>query len=339
MSRSLFWLMATILISLSNSRLSAQTLTMEYAKSSLKMGSHFEVIAVERDSIKAQEAIKLAYEEIDRIERLISSWRSTSQTTRINEAAGISPVEVDEELYNLIYRCMKISKLTRGAYDISFAGMGSIWDFNGQELMKMPDSAQVAAASSLVNYQEIILDQDRHSVFLSKSGMKIGFGSIGKGYAANRAMEVMKQHGIRSGMINAGGDLISWGKNKDNQAWSVGIASPENDQGIAGWLALEDMALVTSGDYEKFFTFKQHRYGHIIDPRTGYPAKGIKSVSVICPDAELADALATAVYVLGEIEGLHLLNQLTGVEGLLITSDNRILKSDNLELSLYTVNK
>ena len=303
------------------------------------MGSHFEVIALDSDSTRAHQAIALAYREIDRIEKLISSWQATSQTTRINESAGISPVVVDEELYNLIYRCLKISRLTQGAYDISFAGMGNIWEFNGQELAEFPDSAQVAGASSLVNYKEIVLDRDQLSVYLTKPGMKIGFGSIGKGYAANRAMEKMKQHGIRSGMINAGGDLISWGKNINHEAWSVGIANPDQDQGIAGWLALEDVALVTSGDYEKFFTYHQQRYGHIIDPRTGYPAMGIKSVSVICPDAELADALATAVYVLGETEGLQLLNQLTGVEGLIITSDNQMLKSENLDFSLYTVIK
>ena len=317
--------------------LSAQDPTKEYTKTSLKMGSHFEVIAVDSDSIRALQAIELAYQEIDRIEKLISSWQATSQTTRINKAAGISPVVVDQELYNLIYRCLKISRLTQGAYDISFAGMGDIWEFNGQELEELPDSAQVAVASGLVNYKNVMLDRDQHSVFLTQPGMKIGFGSIGKGYAANRAMEIMKQHGIRSGMINAGGDLISWGKNINHDAWSVGIANPDKDQGIAGWLALEDVALVTSGDYEKFFTFNQQRYGHIIDPRTGYPAMGIKSVSVICPDAELADALATAVYVLGRVEGLQLLNQLTGVEGLLITSDNQMLKSKNLDLSLYTV--
>ena len=169
--------------------------------------------------------------------------------------------------------------------------------------------------------------------------MKIGFGSIGKGYAANRAMDVMVAQGVSSGMINAGGDLISWGKNKDNKAWSIGIADPDNKHKMVGWLALENVALVTSGDYEKFFTFKKQRFGHIVDPRTGYPTQGIKSVSILCPDAELADALATAVYVLGQSLGMQLVNQLKGVEGLLITTDDQILKSDNLQLSLYSINK
>ena len=327
-----------ILASIGNPLL-AQVTSKEYVRSSHKMGSYFEVIAIDTDSIHAHHTIDLAFQEIERIEQLISSWLPTSQTNHINKNAGMAPVAVDRELYDLIYRCIKISELTQGAYDISFAGMDDIWVFEGQEIHTLPDSQQVTAASNKANYHNIVLNSDRNSVFLSKIGMKIGFGSIGKGYAANRAMEILKEQGVHSGMINAGGDLISWGTNKDGEAWSVGIANPEYKHKIIGWLALENVSLVTSGDYEKFFTFKKQRFGHIIDPRTGYPAKGIKSVSILCPDAELADALATAVYVLGGVQGLELVNQLIGVEGLLITTDDQILMSDNLELSLYSINK
>ena len=309
----------------------------EHSIVALKMGSRFELIAVTSDSALASEAIARGYREIDRIEQLISSWRPDSETSSINSSAGVKPVKVSRELYDLIYRCIKVSKLTQGAYDISFAGIGSLWQFDGQTVSDLPDSNQVASAVTRVNYQNIILDPQQGTVFLKHPGMRIGFGSVGKGYAANRAMEVMKENGIRSGLVDAGGDIITWGPDKKRKAWSMGIADPNQPSRMMAWLSLQDMALVTSGDYEKYFYHQGRRYGHILDPRTGYPVTGIKSVSILCPDAELADALATAVFVLGKVEGLQLINQLNGVEGLIITDDDRILESDNLTLNYYAI--
>ena len=315
----------------------AQSGTAEYSRTALKMGSRFEIIAVTSDSTLASAAIDAGYKEIDRIEKLISSWLPDSETSLINKLAGKEPVKVSQELFDLIFRSIKVSKLTGGAYDISFAGIQSIWTFDGQNLVDWPDSNYVKSAVKNVGYQNIILNADQSIVFLKEPGMKIGFGSIGKGYAANRAMRVMKELGVKSGMVNAGGDLITWGLNKDGQVWTMGIASPDNHHHILAWLKLQDMALVTSGDYERYFVYRGQRYGHILDPRTGYPARGIKSVSILCPDAELADALATSVYVMGETYGMNLINQLKGIEGLIVTSDDRILKSDKLILNYYSV--
>lgn len=337
MFRLQFYTVTILLLIHFHPEVKAQVSPDEYSRVALKMGSRFEIIAVAADSISAQKAISAGFDEIDRIEQLISSWIPESETSRINAAAGSEPVKVSKELYDLIYRSLKVSQLTNGAYDISFAGMGSVWEFSRQEIKDFPDSQLVASAVKNVDYRSIILNPDESTVLLALPDMKIGFGSIGKGYAANKAMKVMKDLGISSGMVNAGGDLITWGQDKESKAWSMGIADPNNGENILAWLSLQDMALVTSGDYQKYFTYKGRRYGHILDPRTGYPAVGVKSVSILCPDAELADALATAIYVLGEYDGMALMNRLVGVEGLIITDDDRILESENLILNYYTV--
>jgi len=317
---------------------SAQTNQVEVSRTTLKMGSRFEIIAVTHpdDSLMALKAIETAYQEIDRIESLISSWKPTSQTSLINSNAGKAPVKVAAELFDLIYRSIKVSELTGGAYDISFAGTGDLWRFEGQEQRQFPDSVLVKDAIKRVSYQNIILNREHGTVYLKQEGMKIGFGSIGKGYAANRAMQVMKDLGIKSGMVNAGGDLVTWGPSPKGKEWPVGIADPNQYGKIFAWLSVKDLALVTSGDYQKFFTYNGTRYGHIIDPKTGYPVTGIKSVSILCPDAELADALATGVYVLGAKRGMELIDRLNQVEGLIITSENTVLQSKNLTLNYYT---
>jgi len=314
-----------------------QAVLSEYSRVTRMMGSRFEIIAVTSDSLRAIKAINAGFDEVNRIEQLISSWLPNSQTSKINRMAGQSPVQVSPELYGLIYRSIKVSILTEGAFDISFAGMTPLWKFEGQEVKILPDSVRVSQAAQMANYKHILLDSEQKTVFLTEPGMKIGFGAIGKGYAANRAMSVMKAQKINSGMVNAGGDLITWGKSQDDKDWSIGIVDPSNKDHIFAWLSLPDMALVTSGDYEKYFVYNNERYGHILDPRTGYPSKGIKSVSILCPDAELADALATAVYVMGEQKGMTLMDQLKGIECLIITEDDRVLQSKNLALKYYTI--
>ncbi len=299
------------------------------------MGCRFELTAVASNDTIAWEAIQAGIDEISRIERLISSWDSTSQTSAINKNAGIQAVEVDPELYDLIYRSKKVSKLTGGAFDISFASMDKIWDFNGQE-QTMPDSQMVQYAAAKINWENILLDPENSTVFLKEKGMKIGFGAIGKGYAANRAKQIMAAiTGVVGGVVNASGDLMVWGSNAQETPWTVQIADPKRKDQMIGWLALKDMAIVTSGDYEKYFTSRGIRYAHIINPKTGYPTTGISSVSVVCPDAELADALATAIFVLGKDRGLKLVNQLNQVECLIITEKGALFTSAQLQLHYY----
>ncbi|MFK7906202.1 MAG: FAD:protein FMN transferase [Chitinophagales bacterium] len=298
------------------------------------MGSRFEVSAVHEDKQVAWNAINAGIEEMSRIEKLISSWDENSQTSEINRKAGMEAVKVDKELYSLIHRALKVSKLTKGAFDISFASMERVWKFDGS-MNKLPTKEAVAASVEKVNYQNIVLDSNEGSVFLKEKGMRIGFGAIGKGYAANRAKKIMQEMGIESGLVSAGGDLIGWGEQEDGTVWKIGIADPGEKDKVFSWLSIVNQGVVTSGNYEKFAMIDGQRYAHIIDPRTGMPVTGLKSVSIICPDAELADALATSVFVLGEEEGLNLVNQLKGIECLLVTDQNEIKTSENLALNYY----
>ena len=304
-------------------------------KALLLMGSSFELTAVATDEKTAWEAVELGISEIERIEKLISSWDENSQTTKINHSAGIKPVVVDDELFQLIFRAKKISKLTNGAFDISFASMDRIWSFDGTEQV-WPTKERVALASAKINWENIILNKDDSSVFLLEKGMKIGFGAIGKGYAANQAKIIMsKVRGVTGGVVNASGDLIAWGENPTSDHWSVQISDPKDKTRSLGWLSLNDMSIVTSGDYEKYFTVDGKRYAHIVDPKTGYPTTGVKSVSIICPDAEVADALATSVFVLGAVDGLYLINQMNQIECIIVTDDDEVITSNQLILNYY----
>lgn len=300
-------------------------------KTLLLMGTRFELTAIHTDPQLAWDAINAGIAEVSRIETLISSWDSASQTSKINRNAGIRPVQVDQELYDLIFRSLKISRLTEGAFDISFASMDRIWKFDGS-MTEMPDSSIVKKAALKIGYQQIVLNAEERTVFLKEKGMRIGFGAIGKGYAANRAKAIMQSMGIANGLVNAAGDLIAWGKMENGEAWKIGIADPVKKNQVMSWLTIQEGAVVTSGDYERYVMFGGKRYAHIIDPRTGYPTTGIKSVTIVCPDPELADALATSVFVLGQSAGLNLINQLRGVECLIITDNNQLLASQQLEL-------
>ncbi|MCB0579955.1 MAG: FAD:protein FMN transferase [Phaeodactylibacter sp.] len=295
------------------------------------MGSGFELTAIHEDEGVANAAIDAGIAEIRRIERLISSWDENSQTSAINRNAGIQPVAVDEELFQLIQRSLKVSGITDGAFDISFAAIEKLYLFNGSETT-LPPPEEVARSVAKINYRNIILDPKKHTVFLREEGMRIGFGAIGKGYAANRAKAVMQAMGIANGLVNASGDLTCWGKQEDGREWGIAIADPDDKMKAIAWLPVGEGAVVTSGDYEKYLMVDGRRYAHIIDPRTGYPTTGIKSVTIVCPDAELADALATSVFVLGKDNGLALINQLRGIECLIVTEENELVGSKNLEL-------
>ena len=196
----------------------------------------------------------------------------------------------------------------------------------------MPNAKVVDKAASKIDYKNILMVEANRTIFLKNRGMKIGFGAIGKGYAAQKAKEIMLAMGVESGVVNAAGDLIAWGKQENGEDFKVGIADPKNNDHVMSWLTVNDGAVVTSGDYERFVMLEGKRYAHIIDPRTGYPTTGIKSVTVVCPNPELADALATSVFILGKEEGLALINQLYGIECLIVTDDDQLLTSDKLEL-------
>ncbi len=295
------------------------------------MGSRFDITVVAKDQVEADEYIDLAVSEITRIEQLISSWDSNSQTSEVNRNAGLRPVKVDAELFDLIQRAIGISKLTDGAFDVSYASMDKIWKFDGS-MTVMPSADSIKASVSKVGFQNIVLDKESSTVFLKLKGMKIGFGAIGKGYAADKAKDLLISKGVVSGIINASGDMNTWGKQPDGSEWKVAITNPMAKNKVFALLPITNGAVVTSGNYEKYVTFNDVRYTHIIDPRSGYPATGIISVTVFAPKAELADALATSVFVMGIEVGLNRINQLPKVECIIIDDQGNIITSKNIEI-------
>ncbi|MBQ0733167.1 FAD:protein FMN transferase [Aquimarina celericrescens] len=295
------------------------------------MGSDFEITVVAKNSTQANQYIDLAVKEITRIEKLISSWDQNSQTSQINRNAGIQPVKVDQELFDLVNRSISISNLTDGAFDISYASMDNIWKFDGS-MTNFPSKEAIKASVAKVGYQNIVLDKKNTTVFLKVPGMKIGFGAIGKGYAADKAKALLIQKNVNAGIINASGDMNAWGKQPNGEAWKVAITNPMNKTKAFGLLPIHEGAVVTSGNYEKYVSFNGKRYSHIIDPRTGYPSSGIISTTVFAAKAELADALATSIFVMGKDAGLDRINQLPKIECIIIDDQGDIYTSDHIEI-------
>ena len=295
-------------------------------KSLQLMGTDFEISVVAPTQEIGYINIDEAVSEIKRIEAMISSWDENSETSKVNRNAGKQPVKVSRELFELGERAKKISEVTDGAFDISYASMDNIWAFDGT-MRHMPIKTKIAASIEKIGYQNIILDAEEQTIFLAEKGMKIGFGAIGKGYAADRAKELLISKKVRGGIVNASGDLTTWGTRETGEKWMVGITNPLKKDRIFSWLPVVESSVATSGNYEKYIMLDGKKYSHIIDPRTGYPTRGVNSVSIFAKRAELCDALATAVFIMGRDSGIHLINQLEGVEVVLIDGENKIHKS------------
>ncbi|MFV5703187.1 FAD:protein FMN transferase [Flavobacterium sp. XS2P12] len=298
------------------------------------LGSPFEVTAVANDTVKANEYIDLAVAEVKRIENLISDWIPVSQISEVNRNAGIKAVKVDAEVYDLIERAIKVSQITSGAFDISYASMDKIWKFDGS-MKTMPTEEAIKKSVTKIGYQNIILNKKGQTIFLKLEGMKLGLGGIGQGYIADKVKELLYSNGCKSGIVNVSGDISAWGKQPDGKPWTVGIVNPLNKNKIFATFPLEDSAVETSGSYEKYVIFNGIRYSHIIDPRTGYPAAGIVSVSVFAKQTEIADALATGIFVLGVEVGLDLVNQLKGIECIIVDDKGKIHSSKGIDIKKY----
>ena len=296
------------------------------------MGNRFEFTVVSSDAQWAGERIDDAIQEVSRIEDLLTTFRDTSQTNEINRYAGLKPVKVDKEVFDLIYRSLRISELTQGAFDISYGSIDkSLWNFD-MHMTSLPDKETAKRTVRLINYRNILMDAKASTVFLKEKGMRIGFGGIGKGYAADKAKMVLQQKGVTSGVVNAAGDLITWGVQPNGQPWTVGIADPNARHHPFSYFNISNMAVATSGNYEKYAVIDGKKYSHTIDPKTGYPVSGIKSVTIICANAELADALATPVMVMGIRVGLDMINQLRNVACIIIDDHDKLYNSDNIKL-------
>lgn len=297
------------------------------------MGNRFTISVVSEDGAWAASQIEAAIVEISRIEKLLTTFSDDSQTNQINQNAGIKPVKVDKEVFDLIQRSLRISSLTDGAFDISYGSIDKrFWNFD-KEMTSLPDAEAAKESVRLINYNNVILDTENQTVFLKEKGMRIGFGGIGKGYAAESAKRLLIKNGVKSGIVNAAGDLTTWGNQPNGKPWTISIADPENKHEAFSSLSISGLAVATSGSYEKYVIIDGKKYSHTIDPKTGFPVSGIKSVTIICPNAELADAMATPITVLGVDAGLSLINQMQQIACIIIDDSNTIYTSNNINIS------
>ena len=296
------------------------------------MGNRFEITVTNTSEEKAHQHIDAAVNEISRIEKLLTTFSDSSQTNLINQFAGIKPVQVDREVFDLISRSKKISALTQGAFAITYGSVDkSLWNFD-RTMTSLPDAATARKMVRLINYQNVILDKENSTVFLKEKGMRIGFGGIGKGYAAEMTRILLKERGVESGIVNASGDLTAWGVQPNGKPWTIGIADPDAARHPFSFLDITDMAIATSGNYEKYVVINGKRYSHTIDPKTGLPVSGIKSVTIISPNAEIADAMATPVMIMGKQAGLDMINQVKGLACIIIDDNGKIFTSKNINL-------
>lgn len=310
-----------------------KTLDSVFKQQMKLMGNQFEICVIANNEAIANQQIALAVAEIKRIEALLSTYQPTSQTNLINENAGIKAVKVDDEVFYLIQRAIRISEISQGAFDLSYGSFDKrFWNFD-VNMKSLPSKENAKNAVALINYKNIILEPEDKSVFLKEKGMRIGFGGIGKGYAADRAKQILINTGVKSGIVNASGDLVTWGKQLNGKNWTAGIAHPDHQNKPFSSLEISDMAIATSGSYEKYALIDGKKYAHTIDPHTGFPVTGIKSVSIICPQAELADALTTPIMVMGVQVGLNLINQLKNIACIIIDDDNRLYTSKNMNIN------
>ncbi|NEX11694.1 MAG: FAD:protein FMN transferase [Prosthecochloris sp.] len=302
-----------------------------YEQEKVMMGTIMKIKAVApgnaEDSTRA--AFEAAFGEMSELESELSEWQSASPVSAVNREAGVKSVKVPDAVVTVAEKALEIATMTDGAFDVTFKPVGQLW--NVKERTAPPPQDSIATALALVDYRQIRLERANSTLYLAKKGMEIGFGGIGKGYAAWRAGEVLKQHGIRNFIINAGGDLYVEGK-KDDRFWTSGIKNPDQDnpKPVTTFNVIATCGVATSGDYENFFTWKSERYHHIIDLKTGYPAKGMKSSTVFSSDPAKADAYATAFFIMGYEKALAVVAEDPSVAFILIDCDNKVMRSPNL---------
>ena len=302
----------------------------EYTRKERLMGSAFEFLVTAETESRAIGLLDECVAEVKRLETALTEFNENSETSLINRNAGIGPVQVSNETYELIERSIRISAMTDGAFDITAVALRKLYNFKGQDF-KIPDPDQVKETLARTGYKKIQLSPP-YSVFLTKKNMHIAFGAIGKGLAADKVKSLMISRGVDCGFINASGDLTAWGTRPNGESWKTGIAHPDDQSKIILWMPMNGSSIATSGNYIQYFDHLGKRYSHNIDPRTGYPVTGIKSVSVVSPGAELSDALATAVTVMGVKAGLYLINQLPQTHCILVDENNRVHVSKKIEI-------
>lgn len=299
-------------------------------QSHLTMGSLLEVSIWTTSEAQAAEACDHVFREFDRLDALLSVWKDASDVRRINAAAGQAPVKVSGETVEVLSIAHDVSVQTKGKFDITFGALADIWKFDQDQDNSVPDRAAIERRLPLVDFDQVVVDRAAGTAFIRKPGMRIHLGGIGKGYAVDRGVALLKDRGFRDFMIQFGGDLYVAGSN-GGKPWKLGIADPRGAHDPFAIVDMSDGTLSTSGDYERSFMKDGVRYHHIIDPDRGEPARGCRSVTLVSNRAVLADAIAKGVFILGPADGMALIEKLPDVEGVIVGADNHVLVSSGLK--------
>jgi len=293
------------------------------------MGSQLKLAAWTTDEPRALDAFEHAFREFDRLEALLSVWKDGSDVVRMNQSAGISPVKVSRETLEVLAIARQASELTRGKFDITFGALSDIWRFDHDQDNVVPDRSLIETRLKRIDYRAVQIDATAGTAFIDRPGMRVHLGGIGKGYAIDRAIALLKDRGLKDFLIQAGGDLYAAGTN-DGAPWKLAIADPRGTHDPFATLQISDGTFSTSGDYERFFMKDGKRYHHLLDPDFGEPAMWCRSVTIVTNRAVMADVLSTGVFIMGPAEGMKLIEQLPDVEGVIVTSDNEVLISTGL---------
>jgi thiamine biosynthesis lipoprotein len=295
------------------------------------MGSELTLTAASADERAALDAFEAVFAEFERLESLMSVWRSGSDIARLNDAAGAEPVAVSPEVLEVLQIARQVSEWTGGMFDVTFGALSGLWKFDHDQDNSIPDAVSIRERLPLIDYRDLVLDARDRTAFLRRKGMRVNLGGIGKGYAVDRAAAMLRERGVRDFMIQAGGDLYVSGRRGD-RPWRLGIRDPRGPaDSIFAAIELADGTFSTSGDYERAFVKNGRRYHHILDPRTGEPASLCRSVTLVTPRAVLADALAKGVFILGPEAGMALIERLPGVEGVIVSARNDVSISSGLK--------
>ena len=316
----------------------------EYSKVEFLMDTVVEIKIYHRSKAEAQEAIDSSMEEMRRVEQKMSYFLPGSEVSRINKEAFLEGkkgsllaegwISVSDELFSLLEESVLLSELTKGCFDITIYPLWKIWKFEGENL-EVPGKGEIERALKLVAYKNMILQNGK--INFTKKGMGIDLGGIAKGYAVDAAIKALKERNVESAMVNAGGDIYVLGR-KQGKPWRIGIRHPRREGEILGTIEVENRAIVTSGDYERFFFSGGKRYHHIVNPKTGYPAYECQSVTIVAKEATFADGLATGIFVLGPKEGMALIENLEGVEGVIVNKEGDVSASSGLVSKIEYVN-
>ena len=291
------------------------------------MGTRITVELWADDEHKANEAIDALLDEMRHIDESMSTYKPTSEVSQVNAKAADGPMRISKELFDLLVTAKEYSVITDGAFDITYASVGYLYDFRER---KRPTEQQIESALPAVNYRHVLLDPASSTVRFSQPGVRIDLGGIAKGYAVDRGIEILQARGFTHALVNAGGDSRVIG-DRFGKAWIIGIRHPDHPDQVIVRLPLTNTAFSTSGDYERYFDEDGVRYHHIIDPHTGHSASKVRSATVIAPTATRTDGLSKTAFVLGAEEAMRIYNGLGDVDAVLVTPDGRVLYSKGLE--------